>query len=300
MRLLVILVLFATFSVKIQAQIYLETEYIGSSDYSDINNEKTGGKGEAYVFSAGAEIPFSIKMDEHNHPKMWGMALGGSYTSLKNHNISSELVPSEIINAQVNLIHIRPISPRWSVLASLGVGIYTADSNLSNLRMKNVLGNGGILFIWHGRKNLDLGGGLAVNTSFGYPMAFPAIYLNWRLDGRYEINASLMNAFEISGGIKFSDHFKLKLVAQANGSLALETINDKDMMFSHQYIIAGLRPEFKIGKSFSVPITLGISAERQAYYSERSLKAFFKSMGEENHPRFGVAPYAAIAFKYQF
>ena len=300
MKLSLLLAFFGIFIVQLNAQIYVQTEYIGSSDYKDINNEKTGGEGEARIFSAGAQIPFSVKMDEYNHPKVWSMALGGSYTSLKNRDIPKELSPSEILNAQISLMHLRPISKKWSVLATLGAGVYTAHTDLSKVRMKNVLGHGGVIFIWHGRDNLDLGGGLAVNTSFGYPMAFPAIYLNWRLDGRYEVNVSLMNAFEVSGGIKFSKHFKLKLVGQMNGSLALETIDGKDMMFTHQYMIGGLQPEFKIGKSFSVPIILGVSAERPAYYDERSLQAFFKAMGRENNPHFSVAPYASVAFKYQF
>ncbi len=57
-------------------------------------------------------------------------------------------------------------------MAVAGIGIYTAHPNLSNLTMKNLLGHGGAVFIYHWKHNLDIGGGLAVNTSFGYPYWF--------------------------------------------------------------------------------------------------------------------------------
>lgn len=299
MRLLLCIVFVGLLSINVDAQIELKAEYIGSSKYKDIDNQKTGGKGDALILSGMAQIPFYLKMDENNHPTAWGIVLGGSYTNLSNKYIPKELSPSEILNAQLSLIHLRPISKKWSILAGAGVGFYTAHADLSDITMKNILGHGALTFIWHLRDNLDVGAGLAVNTSFGYPMAFPAFYANWRLDDRYEVNVEMMNAFEISAGVKFNDMFKLKLMSSVNGSLALEKINGKDMMFSHQYIVAGLRPEFKFSK-LSALVTVGISADRTAYYEERSLKAFFKTMGRENDPHFTTAPYFSATLRYGF
>ena len=45
----------------------------------------------------------------------------------------------------------------------------------------------GVIFIHHFKSNLELGGGLAMNNSFGYPMLFPAIYFNWKTEGRYTV-----------------------------------------------------------------------------------------------------------------
>jgi len=284
---------------KSNAQIQLKAEYIGSSDYKDMDNNKTGGKGDAKVFSGSVQIPLSMKMNENNRPIVWGIGLNASYTDLKNKNIPEELSPEKIMNAQISLMHMRPISKNWSVLAALGAGVHTAHDDISKIGMKNVLGNGGVIFIWHLKDNLDIGIGPAINTALGYPMAFPAFYLNWELKGRYEVKVSMVNAFEISAGMQMNDNFKLKLVAEMNGSVALEKINGKDMMFSHQYMVTGLSPEFIFGK-FSIPVTLGISADRPAYYERRTLKAFFKAMGREHDPHFTVAPYFSMAINYKF
>ena len=299
MRLLLILAFIGLFGTTVNAQIELKAEYIGSSRYKDIDNQKTGGKGDARVLSGVAQIPFYLRMNENNRPTLWGAALSGTHTRFENKNMPKELCPSEILNAQLTVMHLRPIGEKWSVLAGVGAGFYTAHADLSDIKMKNVLGHGMLTFIWHLRDNLDIGAGLAVNTSFGYPMAFPAFYVNWKLEGRYEVNVEMMNAFEVSAGVKFNDNFKLKLTSSVNGSVALDKINGKDMMFSHQYIVAGLKPEFRFGQ-FSIPITAGISATRSAYYEERSLKAFFKAMDREHDPHFGVAPYFSVAFRYGF
>lgn len=300
MKFLFVLLFLSVFTIDSFSQAYLKTEYIGSSNYRDMDNNKTGGKGVAKIVSGGIQIPFSIKMSEDNRPIVWGIGIGGSYTSFDNKNLPEYLCPPEILNGQIALMHMRPISSKWSVMASLGVGVYTAHVDLSKIRMKNVLGSGGVIFIYRLKDNLDLGAGLAVNTSFGYPMAFPALYLNWSLSGRYEVKVSMMNAFEILAGMELHKNFKLSVVGEASGSLALENVDGKDMMFSHQYVVAGLRPEFIIGKSLSIPVTVGVSAYRPAFYTERSLKAFFKAMDRDNDPNFSVAPYASAAIKYKF
>lgn len=299
MKFLLTALFIGVINLNLGAQIYFKAEYIGSSKYRDIDNNKTGGKGDAKVFSGGLQIPLSVKMNENNRPTVWGVGLGGSYTSFNNKNMSRELSPDEILNAQIALMHMRPISKNWSILASLGGGVYTANKNLSKVGMRNFLASGGVIFIWHARKNLDLGIGPAINTSFGYPMAFPALYLNWELSGRYQVKVSMMDAFEVSAGMQMNKNFKLSVTGEMGGSLALEKIDGKKMMFSHQYMVAGLRPEFVFGK-LSIPIIAGISADRPAYYEERTLKAFFKAMDREYDPHYSVAPYVSAGMKYTF
>lgn len=299
MKLLLIAVFTCLLFTNAKAQIEVKAEYIGSSHYKDINNEKTGGKGDARVLSGRAQLPIYLRMNENNRPFLWGIGLGASHTRFENKNIPKDLCPSEILNAQITLLHLRPISKKWSILAGIGVGFYTAHSKLSDITMKNVLGHGAGVVIWHLRDNLDIGAGLAINTSFGYPMAFPSFYVDWRLDGRYEVKVQMMDALDVSAGINLNKSFKLKVMASMSGAMALEKINGKDKMFSHQYVVAGLQPEFRLGK-FSMPITAGISASRNAYYEDRTLKAVFKAMDREYDPHFSVAPYFSIALRYGF
>lgn len=74
--------------------------------------------------------------------------------------------------------------------------------------------------------------------------------------------------------------------------------NGKDMMFTHQYIVAGLRPEIKLGKcGLSIHITLVINATRPAFYSNRTFKGMFAS---NNDYFFRISPYASAGIKFGF
>lgn len=80
------------------AQVWLKTEYIGSSGFRDADNKKVGGKGDMKVIQGGVNIPVSMKMDENNHPTAWMVGLGASYASMDNKDLS-EYMESQIFNA---------------------------------------------------------------------------------------------------------------------------------------------------------------------------------------------------------
>ena len=170
--------------------------------------------------------------------------------------------------------------------------------NLSYIRFNNLMGIGMAAAIWHLRENLDVGMGLALNTTFGYPMVFPAAFVDWRIEGRYMVNVSMMDGIELSGGIQLHKLMRLKLVASMGGMMALVEHGGKDQIFTQQYVVCGLQPELVLSKSFSIPLTVGVSAYRAAYYSDRTLKAFFK--GDEYDPHFMPSFYASLALKYGF
>ncbi|KKB48837.1 DUF6268 family outer membrane beta-barrel protein [Parabacteroides goldsteinii] len=281
------------------AQVWLKTEYIGSSGFRDADNKKVGGKGDMKVIQGGVNIPVSMKMDENNHPTAWMVGLGVSYASMDNKDLS-EYMESQIFNAQLAVSYIRPLSKRWSLLASAGVGLFMNTGSLAYARWDHVMGVGMAAAIWHLRDNLDLGMGVALNTSFGYPMVFPALFVDWRLEGRYMVNVSMMDGVEISGGMQLHKLLRLKLVGSMNGMLAFVERDGKDKIFTQQYITTGLQPELTITKSLSVPITVGLSAYRAAFYDDRTLKAMFKSMDREYDPHFSPAFYTSIAVKYGF
>lgn len=281
------------------AQIMLKTEYIGSSNYRDDNFDKVGkSKGSAMVYQAGINVPLSMKMNENNRPTMWSVAASGSYTSLDNKNFEEDLVLSEIMNLQLSLVHMRPLGEKWSMMAALGAGVYTADTRFSKIHGDQLLATGAVVFIRHFKPNLSFGGGLAINNTFGYPMVFPAIYFDWRSEGNFAFKVSMMNGLELSAGYSFGKVFALKLVGEMNGQMAMVEKDGDDKIFTHQYIIGGLRPEFKIGKKITIPLTFGVSATRAAYYNDRSLKAMFRD--KEHDPGFDAAPYASAGVMIGF
>lgn len=282
------------------AQVWVKTEYIGSSAFRDENNEKVGGKGDMKVIQGGVNIPVSMIMDENNLPTAWMVGLGASYASMNNKNLVGYVDLLELFNAQLAVSHIRPINKRWSLLVSVGVGLFMDTGSLAYTRWRNVMGVGMAAAVWHLRENLDLGMGVALNNSFGYPMVFPAFFVDWRIEGRYLVEVSMMDGMELSVGMKLHELLRLKLVASMNGMLAFVKRGGKDKIFTQQYITVGLQPELTLSKSFSIPFTIGFVADRVAYYDDRSLKAFFKGMSREYDPHFSPAFYAAVGIKYGF
>lgn len=284
-------------------EVSFKTEYIGNSGYyylppGEKPREKIGdGKGSAMIYQAAINIPLSMKLNDNNRPIAWGVGFGGSYVSLKNQNFSEHMV-SEIMNLQVGVYHLRPLNDRWSMRASVGMGVFTPSTDFSKISFKNVLGSGGIVFIRHLNPNLDIGGGLAINSSLGYPMVFPAVYVKWKHNGKFDVNIELVEGLDVSAGYTFNDTFKLAYALEMNGQVALLKKDGKDMIFSHQYIVTGFRPEVKLSKKgLSLTGMVGLNLYRPASYSDRTLKGVFAG---DNDYYFSVSPYASVGLKMKF
>ena len=267
------------------AQISVKTEYIGSSEFYDAVADTNTGNGSAMIYSAGAMVPLSMQASAEDDPykraTIWGVALSGTFVKMDNHNfpIGKEL-PSQVMNLGATALHLRPLKERWSMLMALGIGSYTPENRLSAIRIdENVLANGALVFIWHWRPNLEIGGGVALNNSFGYPMVFPALYLKYKggFSDKFTIDINLLDGTKVAFGYDYSENLSLKLVANIGGYSAYLRRNGQKEMFSSQTFFVGLEPEFKLGKHISIPVTFGGSFIRSGRYRERTLSAMFAS-----------------------
>ena len=265
------------------AQISVKTEYIGNSEFYDAVANTNTGNGSAMIYSAGAMVPLSMQASAEDDPykraTIWGVALSGTFVKMDNHNfpIGKEL-PSQVMNLGATALHLRPLKERWSMLMALGIGSYTPENRLSAIRIdENVLANGALVFIWHWRPNLEIGGGVALNNSFGYPMVFPALYLKYKggFSDKFTIDVSLLDGTKVAFGYDYSENLSLKLVANIGGYSAYLRRNGQKEMFSSQTFFVGLEPEFKLGKHISIPVTFGGSFIRSGRYRERTLSAMF-------------------------
>lgn len=267
------------------AQISVKTEYIGNSEFYDAVADTNTGNGSAMIYSVGAMVPLSMQASAENDPykraTIWGVALSGTFVKMDNHNfpIGKEL-PSQVMNLGATVLHLRPLKERWSMLMALGIGSYTPENRLSAIRIdENVLANGALVFIWHWRPNLEIGGGVALNNSFGYPMVFPALYLKYKggFSDKFTIDINLLDGTKVAFGYDYSENLSLKLVANIGGYSAYLRRNGQKEMFSSQTFFVGLEPEFKLGKHISIPVTFGGSFIRSGRYRERTLSAMFAS-----------------------
>ncbi len=285
-------------TLESQAQVYLKSEYNTSSSYWDDDNKKTEGNGDVFKVQGGFTIPLSYKQNETGRIKMWALSLDVIYANFNNKNIATDLHPDNILNTSVSLSHLRPIGKRWSLFAMLGGGIYSDPSDISG---KNILGSGGVVFIYHLRDNLDIGLGVGVSNDYGLPMGLPMTYVNWQIDGKYELKVSALQTCEISGGMKISDHFKLRLIGiEVDGMSAVMKVDGKSKIFGSMSIKSGLQAEFNFGKSSAIQLTGGGNWYRDACVVNRSIKDFFKWWGKAYDPCFDISGYFSIGYKYGF
>lgn len=286
-------------SVKTSAQISFKTEYFGKSEFRDNDNNKVGdGKGSAFVYQGNIRIPLSVKTSEESSPVIWGVDLSGAYASLDNKNLSNDYALSRIANAQFSLFNIRPLNQSWSLISFAGAGLYTDQTKVSKLNARSILANAGAIFVKKINSNFDLGGGVVLNNAFGYPMVFPALYLNYFSEDNYIFKVSMLNGFQASAGYNLNKTFTINLIAEMNGQMALIERNGKDGIFTHQYLVAGLRPEIKINKNITLPLTAGINGIRSAYFNDRTLKSVFD--GKQGDAHFKFSPYFAAEINYKF
>ncbi len=273
------------FVVSVSAQISVKAEYMSNSKFYDAVSDSNIGDGSAMIYSVGALVPLSMQTpedeDPYQRPTVWGVGLNGTFVKMNNHNfpIGKEL-PSEVMNLGATVLHLRPLKERWSMLMALGIGSYTPENRLSAIRIgENVLANGAFILVWHLQPNLEIGGGVALNNSFGYPMVFPAFYLKYKggFSDKFTIDINLLDGTKVAFGYDYSENLSLKLVANIGGYLAYLRRNGQKEMFSSQTFFVGLEPEFKLGKHISLPVTFGGSFIRSGRYRERTLSAMFAS-----------------------
>jgi hypothetical protein len=81
-----------------------------------------------------------------------------------------------------------------------------------------------------------------------------------------------------------------------NGQTALLEQNGKKKIFSHAYLVAGLRPEIKLGNKLSIPVTVGINAWRPSAITDRKLKSMF----QDKEYYFQASLYASMGLKIGF
>lgn len=277
--------IFLLLGVNSFAQISVKTEYISSSEFYNAVADTNTGNGSAMIYSAGAMVPLSMQASAEDDPykraTIWGVALSGTFVKMDNQNFPiGKKLPSQVMNLGATALHLRPLKERWSMLMALGIGSYTPENRLSAIRIdENVLANGALVFVWHWRPNLEIGGGVALNNSFGYPMVFPALYLKYKggFSDKFTIDINLLDGTKVAFGYDYSENLSLKLVANIGGYSAYLRRNGQKEMFSSQTFFVGLEPEFKLGKHISIPVTFGGSFIRSGRYRERTLSAMFAS-----------------------
>lgn len=280
------------------AQGYLKSDYILSSSLKDDAGNKVGS-GDLFKISGRYTLPLSVKRNNSGQVSTWSATLSGSYGMLNNKNMSVDINPDKIVNANLNISHIRPLSEKWYLLASLGGGLFSEPNKITG---KSLLINGGGIFVYRVNDNLDIGIGAGVTNAYGAPIIMPMSYLKMQFVGKYEFKVDMASNAEISASIQFRENFKLRLVAlEVDGLSAVMKRNDKSMIYASTVLRSYLTPELKIGKLSTLYLGVGGAWIRSAKLTDRTYKSFidyFKK--DDNDYRFASTGYLTVGFKYGF
>ena len=280
------------------AQGFLKSDYLASSPLKNKNGDKFGS-GDLFKVSGRYTLPLSVKQNTSGQISLWSATFSGSYGIFDNKKIIINTMPDDIINASFNISHVRPLSRKWYMVASLGGGIY---SELDKISAKSILINGGVFFVYKLMNNLDVGIGACVTNSYGVPIIIPTSYLKWQLAGKYKIKVDIASNMEISASIKFNDKFNLKLVAiEMDGISAVMDIDNKSMIYSSTNMKSYLTPEYQINKLSTLYMGVGDAWLRTASLSKRTLKGFWETFKkDDNDYHFYSTVYLTVGFKFGF
>lgn len=173
----------------------------------------------------------SLAADPYQRVKL--CAIGGNMVFQQ--MTPSETFPYQTMNLSANVLHLRPLRSRWSWLMALGLGAYTPENRLSSIAIaENVIANGALLFIWHHSKRLQIGVGTLVNTLFGYPMAFPTAFIDYKGEKWSAwAKGNFLEGGKGAVGYRFNEFFELNLLADASIYAAFLRREDKKASTYH-------------------------------------------------------------------
>lgn len=276
-----------TISSRLTAQGYIE---YGCSTRSSMT-DKTGnkhGNGTMQTVTGKFAVPLSMRTDSTGRITAWKAAMSALYATLDNYGMAKELNPPNVFNGNLNVMHIRPLSRRWSLMATIGCGVYAPTDMI---RARSILANGGALFVYRINNGMSVGVGGGLTNSYGVPMVMPMVYFSWASRGRYEFKVDMSSSMEISVATWLNKRIKIELVAiEMDGMAAVTETDGKAKIYSSVAIGSRLRPSVLIGGKTSAFVCIGGTWMRGTEITDRSLRGFADSFRDDkNSPYFRPA-----------
>lgn len=285
-----LIVLFALIAINVnivRAQGFAEADYLSASDMHD-KDGNTHGSGDMFRVKGRYTQPISVKMNNRQQPTAWSATIAASYAAMNNKGEARSLNPDEIVNASLNISHTRPLSDHWQLMVSFGAGIYAQPNEIA---WRSILANGAAIFAYKFSDNLSAGLGVGLTNSYGVPMVVPMGYLNWRTNGDVKVQVDMASGMSVKASTMFGKHFGLELTAiEIDGMSAVRHIDGESKIYSTMMMRSALTPTFYLSKKLKFHLSLGGTWLRSVRMTDRSLKAFFKSFGDNDEDKYRFLP----------
>lgn len=268
------------------SQAAVEWDYFMASRFRNHDKEDCG-KGDLQRVRARVSVPLSSAMDDKGQPRVWTLTLSASHGWLENEGLARELNPARILNANLSVSHMRSIGEKWTLIASLGAGIYAPTDYVT---FKSVLANGGAIFAYRLADNLSIGLGAGLTNAYGAPMIVPMGYLDWRLKGRVEVMLNISNGIKTRIGVRATDRLSVNLVpVEFDGMSAVIKRDGKDRLYSMFMIRSNLSLDVDAGKGIHLYGGIGEVLLRNTTIKERRIGSLFSGSDRDRY-RFSPTP----------
>ncbi|UCJ08195.1 hypothetical protein KTO58_03145 [Chitinophaga pendula] len=234
---------------------------------------KTGSTSAMQRFNFEANFLLSNKMDTVTHRyRAWAMTVRGSYSKLTNKDFEKRVLPSELLNADIGVQHLRSLRNNWSLLAVASVGLYT---DLSEINSNDLFINAGAFFIKQKGK-FTYGFGAVATNVVGVPLLLPGVLFQYHTQGKWQVDVVLPENVSLTyKASKQSDltlYFRPKQVPYDVDT----KLHDKRLL-SYWELPIGLEHTWRIGKKVEVRYSGGLMALRSFQYTDKSLSQLFSN-----------------------
>ena len=278
------------------SQVTIQWDYLTNSSFRN-NDKMICGEGDLQRLKACINIPLSVKPDQWDKLRVWNATMTVTHGWLDNDGLASELNPSQLINANISVSHIRSLNENWMLIASLGAGIYAPTNNVS---FKSLLANGGLIFAYHLTDNFSVGLGAGLTNSYGAPMVVPMGYLNRQSRGRVEAQLNISNGVKADIKIKATKKLTVDITPiEFDGMSAVIKYGGKDKLYSMFMIRSFLAVDMNLWKGVSLFGGAGGVLLRNTSIQERKTGNLF-SGDDANKYRFNTTPQFSAGTRYKF
>lgn len=137
-------------------------------------------------FALHGNVTLSQSADQATRKiRMWTGTFGAALTSMQHKDYELPLLPETLLGTYIGLQHYRTLNSKWGLTVFAQGGLYT---DLEKVNGNDLFVTAGVIGIRHFSEQLSLGVGAVVHNSFGTPMVWPALTVNWKMGGKLKLD----------------------------------------------------------------------------------------------------------------
>lgn len=239
---------------------------------------KTSAKTFQSRFNLAINLNLSTKFDTINNSlKIWSASVNSDHILLNNTGYINKVLPSSLNASSITLRRLKTLKNNWSFLGLMTLGV---NSDYSKIDGHDLFAFVGAAWIKAFSDKFSLGTGIMVHNSFGKPLPWPLITVNWQMGGKFRLN---VDAPDQSPGLAYNISFRyfknLKsdfavFFRPSNISYDVDFTTNNRRLLNYWQIPIGLDMQTHY-KHIDLTYRINLMAVRSFSYAEKELEKMF-------------------------